>query len=145
MFVGQAPSKKTVGQAALSGRSGAVLADMLDLDQVTFLNRFVRVNLNREFCEKREKSRGDSFDQNEGESRAQLLLGLGLRRFVLLGSKVSTCFGIVYEPLKLISTYDSPHNREFLILPHPSGLNHWYNDKKNKVAAKIALTKFVYE
>ena len=51
---------------------------------------------------------------------------------VLLGANVCRCFGLPFEP---INSYPSELGTIF-VLPHPSGLNRWWNDPQNLSDAK---------
>lgn len=169
LFVGQAPSKSLWEQclveasanirlgiiddwertlraeelaerAALSGASGQAIARLLDIPLAAFLRCSCRQNLNRRFLGR--KSRGDSFDRVEGTITAnKILLNDRFRKVVVLGREACECFALSYQPLSAFLHL----NKLFFVLPHTSGLNLWWNSKRNQQQAAKALQKFIYE
>ena len=97
-----------------------------------------RTNLNKEWPGKNGK--GDSFNTIEGYSTALHLMEGPYKRFVLLGENVTKCFYHQWEPLKIFSTTE---HRRYLLLPHPSGINTWWNSRVNVEKARTALQAFV--
>jgi len=59
------------------------------------------------------------------------------RRTILLGQNVARAFGIGEIPLRWRAIDD--HGTEVAIVPHPSGLNLWWNDAPNRTAARRFL------
>lgn len=59
------------------------------------------------------------------------------RRSVLLGAEVHRALG--FAKLARLRWHKLDDAR-FILLPHPSGRNHWYNDRYNAAAARRALT-----
>lgn len=128
---------------ALTGAVGVKLANMLGLERLEFLADYRRTNLNLMFPGK--KGKGDAFDRVGGEAAAkQLMEDPTLERFVLLGSEVCKCFGVPYEHLMVWEFPRPGRILSFFCLPHPSGINLWYNDPKNRDQASRNLRKFVY-
>lgn len=139
-IVGQAPNRHGLSDPdeVLTGRSGRKIAEIagLSFDDFLFIRR---VNLNKRWNGKAGK--GDRFMMSEGRASAQRLLdedhGGGM---VLLGRSVAKCFGLEKcEPLTTVLAY----GRRFFIMPHPSGVNRWWNDPKNVKAAKRSLRRFI--
>lgn len=137
VFVGQAPSSDSDSQSPLSGRSGLKLSEMLELSMEEFLS-FTRHNLNHLYGGK--EGKGDAFDFELGEATARELMKQPFQRYVLLGASVCSCFSVAWAPLETWERGD----KSFLCLPHPSGINMWYNDSKNRQRAKAKLNEFVY-
>lgn len=154
-FIGQGPSKgawykhlklsgpmwaeKECARLALLGRIGERLACMIGMSPLEFAIAFRRENLNKKFVGK--KGRGDNFDWTAGcMCAAKLIEDKTITKYVLLGSNVARCFLVKYNWLDVFERGD----KSFLFLPHPSGLNIWYNSKANKIAAAKSLTSFVY-
>jgi hypothetical protein len=71
---------------------------------------------------------------------ADILLDWRVERIVLLGKNVARCFGFRDLPfLAEISIY----GRRFLIFPHPSGTNRWWNERQNERRARQLLQRFL--
>ena len=139
VFVGQAPSSCSDPKKPLSGRSGNIIAAMLGLTLEDFL-LFRRYNINNEFHGS-PLGLGDVFRIDEGEQNALLLLCMHWPRYVLIGQHVQRSFKVEGYPLQIVLR----GQKAFFCLPHTSGLNHWYNIRRNREAAQSELCKFVYE
>jgi uracil-DNA glycosylase len=64
------------------------------------------------------------------------------RPVVVLGEEVRrSLFMTVDRPLQWKT---APEGFEFAMLPHPSGLNRWYNDDRNRAAAELFLEALVW-
>jgi uracil-DNA glycosylase len=129
-FVGQAPSRTSDPRQPLSGRSGRFLADLLGVGMETFL-RYRRVNLLDRWPGKNGK--GDAFPVAKAAKRR--FRG----RVVVLGLKTASALGL--EP-----AYFSPQtglNAVFVVVPHPSGVNRWWNSSKNRQTARRSVRSFV--
>ncbi len=50
------------------------------------------------------------------------------RKLVLLGSKVCGAFGVPFVPCSLQGGVDSADTCTYVVLPHPSGLNRFWNE-----------------
>lgn len=155
-FVGQGPNRKCWerevakgGEAwaeaesarlALTGSVGTKLASMLGMERLEFCVTFRRENLNHRFYGKQGK--GDAFNNDEARLRARLLDDhSSAKKFVLLGREVAASFGITHGFLSHLRI----GGKEYLLLPHPSGINSWWNNPENKQRAIEALRKFVNE
>jgi hypothetical protein len=98
-----------------------------------------RRHLNTHYSGKRGK--GDAFDRAKGNvNAADVLLDWRVERIVLLGKNVARCFGFRDVPfLAEIRIY----GRRFLIFPHPSGTNRWWNERRNERRARQLLQRFL--
>lgn len=166
VFVGQGPSRKAWERAeaedaataveacarlCLTGKAGDKIAALLGIEKLVgtpenppprpaavFAARFLRANLNDRWNGK--SGKGDSFDREEGKERAAALASDAfIASYVLLGAEVARAFGFRFSPL-------AAHERDgkrFLLLPHPSGIVRWWNDKENVEKASLALREFV--
>ncbi len=141
LFVGQAPGRKS--GPPLSGRAGAVLAALAGLPQDEFERIFPRTNLLRRFPGKRGK--GDAFPTEvAGRAARTLLRRLPLNaRLVLLGAGVARAFGLRARPLEVLDL--GRRGAVALLVPHPSGVNLWWNRPENRTAAAEALRAFLRE
>lgn len=138
IFVGQGPSQDGDPYCPLEGRVGEKLGELLEVGN--FPEQFARINLNSEWIGKG-SGKGDVFDHSEGKTAAKVLLRGSWTRYVLLGKQVALCFDANGEPLETVT-----HGvKSFFLLPHPSGINRWWNNPDNARKAKEKLGKFVYE
>jgi hypothetical protein len=136
-------------RVAVTGAVGTRLAALLGLPDVgRFRHSFHRRNLNTRWNGKH--GRGDKFDHAEGVVMAGILADMSeFTHFVLLGASVADCFGFVigergWPWCSLAPAGPSVHaGKRFLLFPHPSGLNHWWNDADNHIRARTALNDFV--
>jgi hypothetical protein len=58
---------------------------------------------------------------------------------ILLGRRVADVFSLVRKPPLSEIVRNAGVGPLILLLPHPSGLNRWYNDPANETAARDAL------
>lgn len=74
--------------------------------------------------------------------KGELELNFGpFDRIVLLGAEVAGCFGFKGEPLEL--RVDMDLRKTYLLFPHPSGINLWWNEEFNVFRAKRRLREFL--
>lgn len=142
IFVGQGPSKDGDPYAPLEGRIGERIGELLGI--TNFPESFSRINLNSEWIGKA-GGKGDIFDRTEGIRTASVLLRGSWTRYVLLGKVVAECFNVTQagSPPVFLSTVT--HGvKSFFLLPHPSGINRWWNNPENVQKAKETLSEFVY-
>jgi len=58
-------------------------------------------------------------------------------RIVLLGSAVRRCTGLLLPPVHV--------SRPLVCIPHPSGLNRWYNDRRNTEIVELVMEELYWE
>ena len=137
-LVGQAPSRRGDPRKPLAGPNGQKIARLagLNYDELIACRRR---HLNTHYNGKRGK--GDAFDHAKGKvNAADVLLDWRVERIVLLGKNVARCFGFRDLPfLAEISIY----GRRFLIFPHPSSTNRWWNERRNERRARQLLQRFL--
>ena len=137
-LVGQAPSRRGDPRKPLAGPNGQKIARLagMSYDELMACRR---KHLNTHYNGKRGK--GDAFDHAKGSVKAaDVLLDWRVERIVLLGKNVARCFGFRDLPfLAEISIY----GRRFLIFPHPSGTNRWWNERRNERRARQLLQRFL--
>ena len=133
-LVGQAPSRRGDPRKPLAGPNGQKIARLagMSYDELIACRRR---HLNTHYNGKRGK--GARFDHAKGNVKAaDVLLDWRVERIVLLGKNVARCFGFRDVPfLAEISIY----GRRFLIFPHPSGTNRWWNERR----ARQLLQRFL--
>jgi hypothetical protein len=137
-LVGQAPSRRGDPRKPLAGPNGQKIARLagMNYDELIACRRR---HLNTHYNGMRGK--GDTFDHAKGMvNAADVLLDWRVERIVLLGKNVARCFGFRDLPfLAEIRIY----GRRFLIFPHPSGTNRWWNERRNERRARQLLQRFL--
>jgi hypothetical protein len=137
-LVGQAPSRLGDPSKPLAGPNGQRIARLAGMSYGELI-ACRRKHLNRDYIGKRGK--GKAFDQAKGNvNAADILMDWRVERIVLLGKNVARCFGFRDLPfLAEIRIY----GRRFLIFPHPSGVNRWWNERRNERRARQLLQRFL--
>lgn len=141
LIIGVAPSKTTQGRPAFIGSSsGARLEALLGL-QPGELGRIAdTANLCSTFPGSKEL--GDVEPPHDTLEAAAADLDLqGYERAVLCGDAVRRAFGVKDEYLSIVEIRGVPT----LVLPHPSGINRWWNDPANVRAAITAIRSLAPE
>lgn len=131
ILLGQAPSAESdparpLGPDGVSGRRLARIADMAAFELRNLLRAFPG-----------RAAKGDAFPKAEGQlAAAALIARLRGRRVIFLGRNVAEAFGFAWkEPMVWHQHVGFTAAR----LPHPSGVNLWWNDAKNVRAAAAFL------
>lgn len=141
-LVGQAPGKGDP-TTPLMGRAGRRLSFLMGVGWPDeYVELFARVNLLDEYPGARE-GKGDLFSVTDAREPAAEIVALieahGGGEVVLLGKNVAKAFGVVEADwLEMI---DLTSKVRASIVPHPSGVNYWWNDKKNRRAAATHLRR----
>jgi hypothetical protein len=137
-LVGQAPSRRGDPRKPLAGPNGRKIARLAGMSYEELI-ACRRKHLNTHCSGKRGKA--DAFDHAKGNvNAADVLLDWRVERIVLLGKNVARCFGFRDLPfLAEISIY----GRRFLIFPHPSRINRWWNERRNERRARQLLQRFL--
>jgi hypothetical protein len=137
-LVGQAPSRRGDPRKPLAGPNGRKIARLggMSYDELVACRR---KHLNTHYSRRRGK--GDTFDHVQGNINASnVLLDWRVERIVLLGKNVARCFGFGDVPfLAEVRIY----GRRFLIFPHPSAVNRWWNERRNQRRARQLLQRFL--
>lgn len=137
VLVGEAPSRTQDFTRAVESRLTKRLAAMADVELSEFLAGTERRNVLQDWPGPQGK--GGAFPMYRARREAQdmrmVLLG---RRVVLLGSRVATAFGLAR--LGVLRWHVIGHDGAgYAVLPHPSGVNRWYNNPDNMEAARAFL------
>lgn len=142
LIVGQAPSEDTDGRPPFTGRSGARLADLLGIPHAALPRYVDLVNLIDRWPGKTKRGKGDQFPMGEARAAATMLLSVTPHdRIVACGVRVADALGLPdIRPLETRTI----GARLFLMLPHPSGVNLWWNDVDHIAAATERLRKFIH-
>jgi uracil-DNA glycosylase len=141
LIIGEAPARTGDPRRPLMGRSGSRLAALCGLDLQDYARTFARANVLERWPGKLGK--GDAFDLPTARLRAALLRRrfVGGRLVVLLGLRTARAFG-------LPAAYLTPARvacANVVVLPHPSGINRWWNDPENVRRATRFLRRLARE
>src|SRR5262245_32209990 len=136
LVVGEAPGR--VPGAVLRGRCGKVLADLVGIDVEEFHRRVEAINLLVEWPGPA-ASKGAAGNMKQARAAAEKF-DLRGRFVVFLGRRVAEAFG-----------FREPHWFEWrlhrggiaAIMPHPSGVNTWWNDRRNTRHAARFMTELI--
>lgn len=146
VLVGQAPSRETDGRAPFSGRSGKRLSFLLGIEPERLAEVVELRNLFDRWPGK--KGKGDRFMLNDARELARAMSFDGADVVVLVGRNVAAAFGLHYmgyfEPASLLYG-DEDRGLLAYVIPHPSGINRWWNVARNAVAATAFLRSLVWE
>jgi len=131
VLIGQAPSKRGDPAKPLEGKLiVSRLAGICGIDKEQYMAATERYNVLRRWPGKNGK--GDRFPMRQARRSARrLALRFGGRRVVLLGRSVAKAFGLTIEYLKWANI-----GFTVAVVPHPSGINRWWNGARNKAAAR---------
>lgn len=142
IIVGQAPGRNYGADRPLEGPSGRRLERLAGLPEGGLDARFALANLLPRWpggCGK-----GDLFPRREAREAAQEARA-HLREFarvVLLGRNVAAAFGLADLPYLQWAALDDGRRRGWprvAVVPHPSGVNHFWNDPANVARAERFL------
>jgi hypothetical protein len=140
LLIGQAPSRIGDPAAPLAGRIGGRLARLCGMDPPMFLRATERINLLPACPAGPARGKGDPFPAPPARAAAlQLIPRLAGRRVVFVGVATARAFAF---PGPLL-TWKDHVGASCAVLPHPSGVNFWWNDPVNRAAAeRFARTLF---
>ena len=134
LIIGQAPSKTGEGCEPINGRSGKKLAACMGVSVEEYLERFERVNVLDRFPGKQGK--GDKFPLPEAREAAQGIRLEGRPFVLLLGRGVASAFGLGNLPWL---EWAEVEQARVAVVPHPSGINRWWNEQENRERAREFL------
>jgi len=132
LMIGQAPGRKGDAGDPLGGRNAKRLAKLAGLSYDQFMGQTDRVNMFDEWFGK--EGKGDAWDHEIAMERAsQMKHDLSGRRVVFVGKNVARAFGEDMDFLEW--KYSNELDAEIAVIPHPSGIVQWWNDRDNRKAA----------
>lgn len=142
VLVGQAPSRDTDGKAPFSGRSGKRIAQLMGIPHEDLPKRFALANIFDSWPGKAGK--GDAFPLELARKRGWAARSdLKGRRVVAFGASVIKVLG--YHPddhlLKFMVREAGNSSLSIAYVPHPSGVNRWWNDPANVLKAREFLRR----
>ena len=144
IFVGQSPSFSSQGLAPMAGKSGRYLAELMGLTQETMLVNHDFVNVLDKFPGKNSCGM-DNFPLQEARNKAErvILPMMKNRVVILLGKNVGKAFNMpknvqYFCRLSVVGITD-----HVWIIPHPSGLNRFWNHEVNVLNARKFFTEIL--
>ncbi len=140
-ILGQAWSKDQNGQPTFFGRTGDRLVELAGLGSKEELRQvFNCANLLDYYPGKAGK--GDRFPMKEAREAAAAIRPCLPPLTVLLGRKVAEAFRLPATPLGRWEEWPD-RTGAWTVLPHPSGLNRFWNDPQNVQGAKAFMYQLV--
>ena len=141
IFVGQAPGFD--GQKKpLIGRSGKRLEMLCGLSGGQMDSLFDKTNIFKEFPGRQcHPLKGDMFNIKKARVLAQKMKFDNYRLVVFLGLNVAKSFDFIRRPRLFKQFYMTKHDKLSIgiVLPHPSGVSHYWNTKENREKATKVL------
>lgn len=137
LIVGEAPSRLV--SEPLTGPSGRRLSELMGIEHGEMLERFERTNLLADWPGR--DGHGSAFPLLLAMSRALELREGPWDAFLLLGKRVAAAFGFRAD-VRYLAWYEMA-DRRFAVLPHPSGVNRWFNEPANRAQARRFLRSVV--
>lgn len=137
IIVGEAPSFTGQDRTPLSGPGGDRLAQAMGLrDHAELAERFTLLNVLDYFPGREKRGKGAAFPMEEARPEARRILAETDGPMVLLGQRVAAAFGMPSAPYLVWLTHQG---RDVCVVPHPSGINRWWNDERNRRVAERFL------
>ena len=135
LMVGEAPSPS---DGVLDGRplEGNPSRKMSEWSGIDVMSAFDTVNLLDVAPKRRGKGTHWTPDeQQEAMRKANRLLFSGYWVYVLLGKRVAAAFGAAAAPYYMLIPIAPDGQKVAVVIPHPSGVNHLYNEEEHRKAA----------
>ena len=144
LFIGQAPGAgANAGDSALGGRCGARLARLAGLSDVAaFLRAVDTRNVLAEFPG-RSGRKGDRFPLADARALAHVILAEECEREVIVFIGLAVAAAFAFDQPPCVWRRIQIPRRSLGVIPHPSGVNVWYNDAANLNAARRFLREAV--
>jgi uracil-DNA glycosylase len=142
LIIGQAPARGNDDKLPFAGQSGSRLAQAAGVGWTgdSLPAHFELRNLVAKYPGKAGTGKGDRFDLAAARLQASLMLDeieqMESRWVLFMGKSVAQAFGIRGK------LYLEPwpwKQHEFVVFPHPSGINRWWNDADNEEEARDFL------
>lgn len=136
LLVGQAPGRSgpPPGRALVGGASGTFLQKIAGFqgDLKGYLKHFETTNLLDKYPGRAAGAKGDLFPKDEARRRAeQIEPTFRGRRVIFVGYNVAHAFGHDLSIFQWFSWLAPDLAYRYAVIPHPSKVNHFWNDKAN--------------
>jgi len=144
VIIGQAPHKSAVKnfRPLIDGKCGYRLSETCGIEHEEYAQIFNTINLIDEYMGK--SGKGDYFPLKLAKEKASQIwpdLDSKYDIVILAGKSVANAFGIKAEYFQWIKINDI----NLVVIPHPSGVNRWWNDDSNKEKAKQFMRNLIKE
>ena len=136
LLIGQAPSRLGDPAKPCTGRFMRFLCGVAGVSTLAYLRAFERRNLLPAWPGK--SGKGDAFPMEEARAAAAGMDVRG-RTVVCCGRKVAGAFGVRAGFL----SETEKDGAAFVVLPHPSGVNRWWNSRSNRRRARRLLRRLI--
>ena len=139
LVIGQGPSKTTVAQPPWTGPSAKRLCRLLDVSMEDFHRRCEVMNVREEYLEKATDAKGDLFKIAFGEAAQRMTVAAATCSHVLIcGLQTARACGFRRpDTFQWMPWQD----KRLAIIPHPSGINLFWNKIENvKLAERFLRT-----
>eukprot|EP00943_MAST-04B_sp_MAST-4B-sp1_P006243 g6243.t1 len=144
LFIGQAPA--FFGQAKpLVGKAAKRLESLSGLTATQLDRIFDKTNIFKYFPGRLGSGKGDKFDLKKARLLARTIDIEKYRLVIFLGLNVAKSFEKIKRPRLFKEIYLSKEDRLSigLILPHPSGVSHYWNTVENRNKAATTLRRLM--
>jgi uracil-DNA glycosylase len=132
-IIGQAPSQNGDAGDPCAGKIGKRIAKLAGISFDDYIERTQRMNVFDEWPGK--KGKGDAWDAKQAKERVEEMWNeIAGGRVIFLGKNVANAFGhgeVEWCEWKI----DIDTGMQIAVLPHPSGVNHWWNERANRKRA----------
>ena len=130
LIIGEQPSKNGNPEQPLEGRIGHRMAEWMGITYEQYLDFFVRVNLLPQRIEY--SGKGTDFNVKLARRSAKQIEETFTpgRIVVICGKRAASAFGIVKTDY---FEWFALNHAKAVIVPHPSGVNRWFNDPSNEM------------
>lgn len=127
LIVGEAPNRLGRSDRPIGGRCGDRLAALSGCSPAAFARAFDRTNVL--YAWPGAAGKGAAFPMTAARRRARAIRSRFVRgrMVILLGLRTAAAFGVrvgYFEPVRFGQS-------DVVVVPHPSGINRWYNDAHN--------------
>lgn len=138
VLVGQAPARRT--SLTLRGRTGKKLVELMMINERLYLKAFERKNVLARYPGRSARGEGDLFPMAIARKRARRIRKRIRRRIVVfVGRRVARAFRFEAPFLQ----WRAFEGGMAAVVPHPSGVNRWWNSDENRRAASAFLSTVI--
>lgn len=143
VIIGQAPNRSNDWRHPLEGRVGLRLCQLFGCSTADYLSHTQRRNVLLRWPGK--SGKGDHFPHTVAMRRAKRMKrSLGGRHVLFVGIATARVFGITSEPFHW-QVHSARKYRPGMfwaaVVPHPSGINKWWNLLRNQQHAAIFMRR----
>jgi len=141
LFIGQAPHRTHDPgyRPLIDGQCGERLANLIGVDLEQYARMIDTMNIFDRWTGS--SAKGDVFPLQEARERAiHIWTEIKYEKIVFVGKNVAKAFG--FARLDYFETIEID-GRIACVIPHPSGINRFWNDKENVEKAKNFLRRFI--